>query len=188
MQFCSILCRLSWHHQQPELQPILPLQCHASCAARHCAHVSKFPEAFLPLVLIASSSYKGVRPVIGEHVAAVGSLDCPDIADLSVPTSSLSGLITKCVCCMHSASMSSCLCTCCPDRFSECRLPGLFENLFRPPTSGIGLQVYINIYNSIWLFVFVSVAYGVVSARKTCCMQYFIHLPSTADFVKCLEL
>ena len=43
-----------------------------------------------------------------------------------------------------------------------CRLPGLFENLFRPPSSGPGLQAYISLYNSIWLFVFVCVAYGVV--------------------------
>ena len=83
--------------------------------------------------------------------------------------------------------MSSCLCTCCPDTVPKCRLPGLFENLFRPPTSGIGLQVYINVYNSIWLFVFVSVAYGVVSAPETGCIQYSVHLPSTANVVKCLE-
>ena len=43
-----------------------------------------------------------------------------------------------------------------------CRLPGLFENLIRPPSSGPGLQAYISLYNSIWLFVFVCVAYGVV--------------------------
>lgn len=41
------------------------------------------------------------------------------------------------------------------------RLPGLFENIFRPPSSGIGLQFYISIYNSIWLFVFVCVSYGI---------------------------
>ena len=44
-----------------------------------------------------------------------------------------------------------------------CRFPGLLENIFRPPSSGPGLQAYISFYNSIWLFVFVCVAYGVVS-------------------------
>jgi hypothetical protein len=46
-----------------------------------------------------------------------------------------------------------------------CRLPGLFENLFRPPSSGPGLQAYISLYNSIWLFVFACVAYGIVSLK-----------------------
>ena len=41
-------------------------------------------------------------------------------------------------------------------------LPGLLESLFRPPMSGPGLQLYINAYNSVWVFVFVCVAYAVV--------------------------
>lgn len=41
-------------------------------------------------------------------------------------------------------------------------LPGLLESLFRPPMSGPGLQLYINAYNTIWVFVFVCVAYAVV--------------------------
>lgn len=51
-----------------------------------------------------------------------------------------------------------------------CRLPGLFENLLKPPTSGPGLQAYISLYNSIWLFVFVCVAYGVVSCKDVFCL------------------
>ncbi len=44
-------------------------------------------------------------------------------------------------------------------------LPGLLESVFRPPMGGPGLQIYINAYNSVWLFVFVCVAYAVVCAR-----------------------
>jgi len=44
-------------------------------------------------------------------------------------------------------------------------LPGLLESVFRPPMGGPGLQIYINAYNSVWLFVFVCVAYAVVRAR-----------------------
>jgi hypothetical protein len=40
-------------------------------------------------------------------------------------------------------------------------LPGLVERLFRPPTTGLGLQLYISTYNTVWLFVFFCVAYGV---------------------------
>ena len=61
----------------------------------------------------------------------------------------------------------------------DCRLPGLFENLFRPPTSGIGLQIYINIYNSIWLFVFACVAYGVVRLLAACHALVGIHFANT---------
>ena len=46
-------------------------------------------------------------------------------------------------------------------------LPGLLESLFRPPMSGPGLQLYINAYNTIWVFVFVCVAYAVVRCRPT---------------------
>ena len=45
-------------------------------------------------------------------------------------------------------------------------LPGLLESLFRPPMSGPGLQLYINAYNTIWVFVFVCVAYAVVRCQK----------------------
>lgn len=56
-------------------------------------------------------------------------------------------------------------------------LPGLFENLFRPPSSGPGLQAYISLYNSIWLFVFVCVAYGV----GACLTGQTPRLPFVAD-------
>lgn len=69
-----------------------------------------------------------------------------------------------CAVCMcnaaHASELPSALC------LSLCLgqqvLPGLLESLFRPPMSGPGLQLYINAYNSIWLFVFVCVAYAVV--------------------------
>jgi len=36
--------------------------------------------------------------------------------------------------------------------------------VFKPPTDELGFQVYISVYNTIFLFVGVSVAYGIVSA------------------------
>ncbi|KAL3160671.1 hypothetical protein ABBQ32_010586 [Trebouxia sp. C0010 RCD-2024] len=56
-------------------------------------------------------------------------------------------------------------------------LPGLIENVLRPPSSGPGLQAYISLYNSIWLFVFVCVAYGVGS----CLIGQTPRLPFVAD-------
>ncbi|DBB11553.1 TPA: hypothetical protein ACH3X3_006949 [Trebouxia sp. C0006] len=56
-------------------------------------------------------------------------------------------------------------------------LPGLFENLIRPPSSGPGLQAYISLYNSIWLFVFACVAYGIGS----CLTGQTPRLPFIAD-------
>lgn len=56
-------------------------------------------------------------------------------------------------------------------------LPGLLENVFRPPSSGPGLQAYISVYNSIWLFVFACVAYGVGS----CLIGQTPRLPFVAD-------
>ncbi len=44
-----------------------------------------------------------------------------------------------------------------------CSLPGVLENVLRPPLGGPGLAIYMTIYNTIWLFTFASVAYGVVS-------------------------
>ena len=52
MQFCCLFCRLPWHHQQPELQPLLPVQCHASCVAGHRFDVSLFPFAFTNVFLL----------------------------------------------------------------------------------------------------------------------------------------
>lgn len=43
------------------------------------------------------------------------------------------------------------------------RIPGLFEQIFRPPSGGLGLSLYINVYNTIFLYVFLAVIYAVVS-------------------------
>lgn len=43
-----------------------------------------------------------------------------------------------------------------------CAVPGLIERTFHPPTAGVGLDIYINLYNSIFLFTFVSVVFAVV--------------------------
>ncbi|KAK9832642.1 hypothetical protein WJX81_006487 [Elliptochloris bilobata] len=56
-------------------------------------------------------------------------------------------------------------------------LPGLLESLFRPPMSGLGLQLYINAYNSVWLLVFVCVVYAVGS----CLAGNTARLPLIAD-------
>jgi len=43
-------------------------------------------------------------------------------------------------------------------------LPGLLESVLKlHPTGGLGLQIYIQIYNAIFLFILVSVGYGLVS-------------------------
>eukprot|EP00891_Asterochloris_glomerata_P006176 jgi/Astpho2/6176/Aster-03590 len=56
-------------------------------------------------------------------------------------------------------------------------LPSLIENLIRPPSSGPGLQLYISAYNTVWLFVFLCVSYGAVSAIGCC----FILLDTAPD-------
>ncbi|KAL4856315.1 hypothetical protein ACK3TF_003128 [Chlorella vulgaris] len=56
-------------------------------------------------------------------------------------------------------------------------LPGLLEGVFRPPTGGPGLQVYISGYNTIFLFLFACVAYGVGS----CLVGQTPRLPLVAD-------
>ncbi|KAI8112112.1 hypothetical protein M9434_003436 [Picochlorum sp. BPE23] len=44
-------------------------------------------------------------------------------------------------------------------------LPGLLENVLKiRPMGGIGLQIYIQIYNAIFLFIFAAVVYGIVSS------------------------
>ncbi len=58
-----------------------------------------------------------------------------------------------------------------------CRLPGLFETIIRPPMSGPGLQIYITLYNTIWLFVAVCVAYGIAS----CLLGQTARLPYLAE-------
>jgi hypothetical protein len=43
--------------------------------------------------------------------------------------------------------------------------PGLFESVFKiRPMGGVGLQIYIQVYNAIFLFVLVAVVYGIVSS------------------------
>ncbi|KAL4440549.1 hypothetical protein ABPG75_003550 [Micractinium tetrahymenae] len=56
-------------------------------------------------------------------------------------------------------------------------LPGLIESIFRPPMGGPGLQVYITLQNTIFLFLFASVAYGVGS----CIVGQTARLPLVAD-------
>eukprot|EP00884_Botryococcus_braunii_P010142 jgi/Botrbrau1/19129/Bobra.0077s0041.1 len=56
-------------------------------------------------------------------------------------------------------------------------LPSLVENIFRPPMSGPGLQIYITGYNTVWVFVFASVVYAVGS-----CMAGLVpRIPLVAD-------
>lgn len=43
-----------------------------------------------------------------------------------------------------------------------CSVPGLIEQVIKPPMGGAGLTIYIQLYNSIFFFVFASVLYAVV--------------------------
>jgi len=44
-------------------------------------------------------------------------------------------------------------------------LPGLFESVLKiRPMGGLGLQLYIQVYNAIFLFIFAAVVYGIVSS------------------------
>ena len=43
-----------------------------------------------------------------------------------------------------------------------CSVPGLLEQVIKPPMGGAGLTIYIQLYNSIFFFVFASVLYAVV--------------------------
>lgn len=56
-------------------------------------------------------------------------------------------------------------------------LPGLIESIVRPPMGGPGLQVYITLYNTIFLFLFACVAYGMGS----CATGQTARLPIVAD-------
>ena len=59
-----------------------------------------------------------------------------------------------------------------------CRLPGLIESVLRiQPMGGAGLQIYIQIYNGIFLFILASVAYGVGS----CIAGRTARIPLVAD-------
>lgn len=50
-----------------------------------------------------------------------------------------------------------------------CSLPSLLERVFPTPMGGPGLQVFIQVYNTIFLFVFVCVSYGIVSPAPPLC-------------------
>ncbi|PRW39238.1 TIC 20- chloroplastic [Chlorella sorokiniana] len=56
-------------------------------------------------------------------------------------------------------------------------LPGLIESIVRPPMGGPGLQIYITLYNTIFLFLFACVAYGMGS----CATGQTARLPIVAD-------
>ncbi|KAK9905955.1 hypothetical protein WJX75_009477 [Coccomyxa subellipsoidea] len=56
-------------------------------------------------------------------------------------------------------------------------IPGLFEQIFRPPSGGLGLSLYINVYNTIFLYVFLAVIYAVGS----CLIGQAARLPLVAD-------
>ncbi|KAK9823459.1 hypothetical protein WJX72_002907 [[Myrmecia] bisecta] len=56
-------------------------------------------------------------------------------------------------------------------------VPGLLESVLKPSLSGPGLPIYINAYNTIWLFVFTCVAYGIGS----CLVGTTARLPLIAD-------
>ena len=57
-------------------------------------------------------------------------------------------------------------------------IPNLLENfLLNMPKTGMGLQAYVGFYNFVWLFVFISVLYGVGS----CILGQTARLPGVAD-------
>lgn len=57
-------------------------------------------------------------------------------------------------------------------------LPGLIESVMKiRPMGGFGLQIYINVYNFIFLFIFACVLYGVAS----CILGKSARLPLVAD-------
>ena len=56
-------------------------------------------------------------------------------------------------------------------------MPGLLESILRPPMSGPGLQIYITLSNTIFLFLLASVSYGVGS----CLVGQTARLPIVAD-------
>ncbi|KAK9864431.1 hypothetical protein WJX84_007833 [Apatococcus fuscideae] len=56
-------------------------------------------------------------------------------------------------------------------------LPSLLERVFKIPMGGPGLQIYIQAYNTIFLFVFICVAYGIGS----CLLGKTPRLPLISD-------
>ena len=47
-----------------------------------------------------------------------------------------------------------------------CSIPGLIEQVIRPPMGGAGLTIYIQLYNTIFFFVFASVLYAAVRHKR----------------------
>lgn len=56
-------------------------------------------------------------------------------------------------------------------------LPRLVENILSPPAGGWGAQLYITAQNTIWVFIAVSVVYGIVS----CLLGQTPRIPLVAD-------
>lgn len=56
-------------------------------------------------------------------------------------------------------------------------LPGVFEQVLKPPMSGFGLTIYINIYNTIFFFVLACWLYG----SGACLLGKTARLPLVAD-------
>lgn len=57
-------------------------------------------------------------------------------------------------------------------------LPGVIESIFKAPAYGAGLQVYISLYNTVWIFclaTFVAGAFGALVLGKT------VRLPLVAE-------
>ena len=57
-----------------------------------------------------------------------------------------------------------------------CSIPGLLEQIVRPPMGGAGLTIYIQVYNSIFFFVFASVLYAAVSHAVDGSHRYSLYL------------
>ena len=59
----------------------------------------------------------------------------------------------------------------------HCRVPGLLEQIIKPPMRGAGLTIYIQLYNSIFFFVFACVLYAVVSRTPQAALVCQLALP-----------
>ena len=59
----------------------------------------------------------------------------------------------------------------------HCRVPGLLEQIIKPPMRGAGLTIYIQLYNSIFFFVFACVLYAVVSSTPQAALVSQLALP-----------
>ena len=66
-------------------------------------------------------------------------------------------------------------------------VPGLLEQVLRPPMSGPFLSAYIQVYNAIFVFVFFSVLYAVVRAQQSCSLA-FLHSGTVVHVLLLLNL